>query len=66
MLSKPDNKQHRGGTKFVGNACNGRVIYESICNMTGCYDDAVNYGFCDKHVKGQAKDKDGVWIHHGY
>jgi len=53
-------KQLGQGTK----AYKGKILYQSICNHGGCYQDATSsYGFCVEHIVNQKLDKDGSWIH---
>ncbi len=48
------------GTKSEG----GRIIYESICNFTGCYNDAKSrYGYCASHKDGREVTKNGEWMY---
>ena len=41
-----------------------KILYESICNYTGCYNDAKSsYGFCTRHLHGRLVSKNGEWIY---
>ncbi len=58
--------KYGSGTRWSvpNNDIKGKILYESICNYTGCYNDSKSrYGYCVRHLDGRQVNKNGEWYY---